>query len=123
MLKFSTYQASNVNNFGQAKKARVSHGGISQFSGPAASTPAIPFAQSAAPTSRPNSNVCIADFCHKIDGAQFPACSKSPCDHRHIALPAPGRFASADKTRMLATVQKMRGSRTFAYAAAIRALV
>jgi len=121
--KFNTYQTSTVNNFGQAKKARVSQGSTPHFSAPIASSPAISSGQSTAPTARPNQNVCIADFCHKIDGAQFPACSKSPCDHRHIALPAPGRFASADKTRMLATVQKMRGSRTFAYAAAIRALV
>ena len=121
--KFSTFQNSNVSNFGQAKKARVSQGGASLLPALTASPPVFSSGQLAAPTSRPNSNVCIADFCHKIDGVQFPACSKSPCDHRHIALPAPGRFASADKTRMLATVQKMRGSRTFAYAAAIRALV
>jgi len=122
--KFSTYQqASNVRNFGQAKKARVSNGGASQFSVPVASPPAVPFAPSVAPTSRPHANVCIADFCHKIDGAQFPACSRSPCEHRHIALPAPGRFASADKARMLAICQKMKGSRQFAFAAAIRELV
>ena len=120
--KFNTYQSSNASTFSKAKKARVSTGGASHSVIPSTS-PSIPFVQPAPPALRPNANVCIADFCHKIDGAQFPACSRSPCEHRHIALPAPGRFASADKARMLAIVDKMQGSRRFAFATAIRALV
>lgn len=55
--------------------------------------------------------ICVSDFVGKLDAVRFPnGCSTPNCSRRHVPLPPAGQFAAADKTEILQSLQKMKGT-------------
>ena len=69
--------------------------------------------------------ICVSDFVFKLDAARFPNGCSTPnnCLRRHIPLPPVGQFAAADKTEILQSLQKMKGTRVPSMVALVQARV